>query len=585
MRKPHVLRAKKGQGTWSQLAFLVTEFVEISLDNDHIERVPRSWTVRYERPQENYLRKEQYNTPDEALASLADHCNSKQRLVVFCKDVYADVIVGLQLPKAAREKAVTVGRFWIAETNDKGFIHVKKGGCSLLFVGICNLFEDGIVKEFPGLSEQENYWEVDRMAAMVTNYLRTIRKESLGEPAKTLAAQAFDLYRSKFMSHRIYCHDNETANALERDAYKGGRTECFVTGTQQGEWYKLDVNSMYPSVMFTGLFPTRLKASYRRSLPIAEVWERMENSFIIAEVEIETDSEQYPYRGKGWYGYPVGKFVTTLTSPLLAQAIHQGHVVNILRAAVYDQGPIFKEYVDKLWGKRHKAQQENDPAMARVYKLLLNSLYGKFGQRERLTLRESSWSYDDFFSGHHLENGQVYSQWFAFGKRRIFTVTDAPSHDAFPGIAATVCDLARMELWRLLVKAGEQNVAYVDTDCLIVNQFGRELLDDEIGSELGQLKEEGVADSITIYAPKDYEFGDVKKKKGIPADATYDPETGKWVFSQREGLRGRMERARREGRSEEEEIHIIRIKKKLRRDILGRTVLPDGRTVPLRLGD
>ncbi|GAH85107.1 unnamed protein product, partial [marine sediment metagenome] len=81
-------------------------------------------------------------------------------------------------------------------------------------------------------------------------WITFIYENDLGVWGKTLPSQAFNCYRHRFMPHKIYIHTHEKATALERAGYFGGRCECFQLGYfDDGPFYLLDINSMYPSVI------------------------------------------------------------------------------------------------------------------------------------------------------------------------------------------------------------------------------------------------------------------------------------------------------------------------------------------------
>jgi len=62
------------------------------------------------------------------------------------------------------------------------------------------------------------------------------------------------------MKEKIYIHDQVTTSEFEREAYFGGRVECFRLGNFTDEFfYNIDVNSMFPSVMKENLYPVKLK--------------------------------------------------------------------------------------------------------------------------------------------------------------------------------------------------------------------------------------------------------------------------------------------------------------------------------------
>jgi hypothetical protein len=70
--------------------------------------------------------------------------------------------------------------------------------------------------------------------------------------------------------------------------------------------------------------------------------------------------------------------------------------------------------------------------------------------------------------------------------------------------------------------AGRQCVYYTDTDSLFTNKIGYERLNRKgyiDNNAIGKLKLEGTSNRITIFGPKDYEFGMARVTKGIRKNA------------------------------------------------------------------
>ena len=97
---------------------------------------------------------------------------------------------------------------------------------------------------------------------------------------------------------------------MARDSYIGGRTECFRIGTFDGPLYYIDVNSMYPSVMKTGDYPTKLQGVYK-NIEDREVDIWLREKCFIAEVTLSTDIPIYPLVNNGRLIFPTGTFKAT----------------------------------------------------------------------------------------------------------------------------------------------------------------------------------------------------------------------------------------------------------------------------------
>ncbi|GAI95904.1 unnamed protein product, partial [marine sediment metagenome] len=190
-----------------------------------------------------------------------------------------------------------------------------------------------------------------------------------------MAAYLFSHYKTK-----IYIHNNKQAIDLERDSYRGGRTECFYLGELKDEnYYILDVNSLYPFVMCNNSYPTKYKTLVR-SVDISGLSDYLADYSVVAKVLIDTDEPVYAVRRERTI-FPVGRFWVTLTTPELLYALEHNHIVKVESAVFYEQANIFKSYVDKFYKLRLKFKANFVAEYEELCKKMLNSLYGKFGQK------------------------------------------------------------------------------------------------------------------------------------------------------------------------------------------------------------
>ena len=371
--------------------------------------------------------------------------------------------------------------------------------------------------------------DVEILKLAVVSYIDFIKKNELGNVSYTIASQAMKAFRRRFMHHDIFIHDNERAIELERESYCGGRTECFRLGKIEGTVYGYDVNSMYPSVMRSNYYPTALKHVVS-DLTITQILELTKYHFLFSgEVWLDTDEPVYPYKEGAKLIFPIGRFKATLSTPELLYAIEHGHVVRFGDIAIYSGEQIFTDYIDFFYNERLKAKAVGDKIHDVMFKLFLNSLYGKFGQQNRYYEKyASNVPFEPAFGVREAINVDTREKRLLkvvgrdiFYKRKL-TGIDAEHAESFPSIAAHVTAYARMQLWSLIQTAGLDNVYYSDTDSLYVNGQGKDNLEasgfvDQ--TELGKVKLEKQANNVVINGLKDYVFGDTVKLKGIPKKA------------------------------------------------------------------
>lgn len=220
--------------------------------------------------------------------------------------------------------------------------------------------------------------------------------------------------------------------------------------------------------------------------------------------------------------FPVGRFTTYLATGSLIYAEDHGHIIKIKRIAVYKKANLFKKYVDYFYTSRLDYRAKGNMAFAYVCKILLNSLYGKFGQRASKLLWEKETGCTDKRREliYHAQSGKFFIHQIFFG---LETMTEQGEHEAtnsMPAICAHVTDHARLYLWRLIEKVGVKNLYYCDTDSLIVNTKGYKKVAQDLHPDLiGKLKVEDTTTRLIIRGAKNYTFGKKVVIKGISTKA------------------------------------------------------------------
>jgi len=276
--------------------------------------------------------------------------------------------------------------------------------------------------------------------------------------------------------------------------------------------------------------------------------------------------------------FPVGRFRAVLAGPELQYALDHGHIKSMARASVYERAAIFEDWVDFMYGQRLKATDANNQVDNWLAKKMGQSLYGKFGQRGRRFEQCDTadpndidvWSDIDLDSGditHYRKFGGIVQEWINEGEGR----------ESLPAIASYVTAYARQVLWQAIIKAGRENCLYCDTDSLVVTRDGYERLRDSIdATRLGAWKLERKLSTVTLHGPKDYQFDDKKKVKGVRHNAKWLSDS---LISQDYfvGFKGLLR-----AKSLDAPI-VFTIQKKLSRVYTKGTVTPSGHVLPLRL--
>lgn len=373
-----------------------------------------------------------------------------------------------------------------------------------------------------------------------------VKDNDMGMFRYTGPAQAMAAFRHRFMEHDILIHDNLPVKVIERSAYFGGRFECWKLGEINETVHQLDVNALFPSVMRDNSFPTKLE-----NYDLSTSWRSVDKVNIgnncIAEVLLDCSADAYPYRTRNGVCFPTGSFKTTLCGCELGDAIQCGVVSKVRSIAQYRSDTIFARWVADMWRMRADYKSAGNLLYERFTKTLMNSLYGKFGQRspewinvsdrcdalpwmtwvdydassgERVVYRSFGWQVQkqqDREERHHAEmpvsDWQLHAE--QYGKGEI--------DSSFVAISAFVTAYARVRMNKLRATAGPENVLYQGVDSLIVNNAGKQRLEDaeEVSeTELGKLRLQLSANYGWINGCSDYTIGDKIVIAGLPRRTT-----------------------------------------------------------------
>jgi hypothetical protein len=470
----------------------------------------------------------------------------------------------------------------------------RRNTSTLLFLDNMNYFQTslkvlgdslGLAKmDMPDESASIDDWfvyarrDVEILLKAWRTWLDFLIGNDLGSFGYTIASQAINAFRHRFMPVKISIHTSEKAIALERFAYRGGRCECFRIGEYHGaDFYMVDVNSMYPYIMANSQFPCNL-VSTGDNLLVNEAQRLLYKYALIARCQVRTDTPCYAVKLKDKLVFPVGEFPAVLTSSEILAGINDGHILQINDWNLYEKAFLFQDYVDFFYSSRLKFEEKHSTAYAYLCKIMLNSLYGKFGQRSE------DWKYvtDD--------PTRLYDWWqeYDVDKKEIFTYrcinhrveVSTGFHEGYNSLVAIASEVtanARLMLWYLIEQAGLNNVFYCDTDSLIVTSDGLDRLSDQMfDKQIGKLKLVSQANTLSIHNLKDYSFGGKVRIKGVRNDAELIAYN-KYKQLQSLGIKT--------GLHHQDINRVIwrEVVKELKREYDKGEVLDDGRVIPIKL--
>lgn len=339
----------------------------------------------------------------------------------------------------------------------------------------------------------------------------------------TLAGAAFEqLTLTGYEKPRTY----ESYDALFRQFYYGGRVQCFEVGEIKGDLLYVDINSAYPAAM---LQKHPHGTQYVEKLALAKdgLIKGKCNYFAIikavskgalpfrgkdARLYFPTDDKVREYHATGWE-IKAGLDTGTL------------QIKQVVRVYEFIFSEDFSDYVNKWYTVKAEAKQNGDKDQELFAKLMLNSVYGKFGQDGR---DFKDFKICDF--GHApevMEKGDEKTGDKPAPKWKPYAITetnhtiyccDNPAISFYNvAVAASITGCVRAGMWRAICSS--ERPLYCDTDSIICAGFGGRISD-----ALGDWSIEGRVKAAYIAQRKMYSVelldGSWKKAcKGVRLEA------------------------------------------------------------------
>lgn len=576
------------------LLFFDTETFQDELDSDNTrQRFRMGWAVYYRRPYGRHKEKTTWLFFDNVFRFwdfVFGHTEAKEKLWCIARNVVFDFTVAGGW--AALKKEEYKLRFF----HSKGcttIISVRKKGASLIFLDSMNWFVESLEKtgkriglpklkiDFATCTDSELKVYCRRDVEIELENFKLFIKFLVGNKVSRLCytrgSTAMAAYLLRHYNKPIYIHNNREAILLERDSYKGGRVECFHIGElTHGPYYTVDVNSLYPTVMRDNHYPTKYEKIIH-DVPVKSLRAYLKCYAVAARVQVNTDEAVYAVR-RDRTVFPVGRFLTALSTPEIKYALAHGHIEKVQDAVIYEQEECFRSFVETFYALRMDFKSAGVVEYEKICKVMLNSLYGKFGQKgENWELIGDAPDEPDREELTFLNNPRrVMRLRYLLGQ--VFELKGySECFDSFPAIAAHVTAYGRMRLWSLMQTAGTGNYFYCDTDSLIVNDAGLDNLRSTLhDTELGGLKVEEVSDRVTIRGLKDYVTAGKTVIKGI-RKAAVKIKDGVYKQEMWPGMAGLLKKGKAD------EYVVTTVVKHLNREYHKGTVTESGEVVPLTL--
>ncbi len=293
----------------------------------------------------------------------------------------------------------------------------------------------------------------------------------------TAAGCSLKVFKQVFLDENIYQSPDSVVKD-ERVAYIGGRTEAFKKNFYAKDdkyLYYYDINSSYPASM-------TLDMPYKYIKTMLSV---------VKNISIDDISSTNLYLSTGEYMGNHPDFITNILTRVkegdimptkkwnkqwlwgceLIEAIKAGCEVSIEKMHVYEPKAIFKEFAEYFYNERLKVKTTN-PALAAFFKTLMNSLYGKFGQRV-FTKKQIVEDSNEMFDVLNQDNKLVSFNYC--GDKIIMEYETKDEEYTSIGklvrFSSYIAAQSRCKLSEMMRDVGYENVYYCDTDSLFTSKI------------------------------------------------------------------------------------------------------------------
>jgi DNA polymerase type B, organellar and viral len=325
----------------------------------------------------------------------------------------------------------------------------------------------------------------------------------------TLPSLAFAIFRAKFMSEETIPQLSGKIAKDIRSSYTGGSVDMFIPENPDNtKVFCYDVNSLYPSQMQSkpmpvGL-PTYFEGDIRKIDPNAFGFfyckitapDNLKHPILQTHVKTQNGNRTIS---------PLGVWEDMLFSPEMDNAHKLGYQFEILWGYIFKSGNIFDDYVNTLYSLR--LQYPSGEALNYIAKILLNSLYGRFGMDENfmevnVIHKDYYADFENKFLDHIVESKNlgdyILVQYRNDAEKKDL---DDSTHNISIGVAAAITGYSRIHMSQFKNNLA-YNLYYTDTDSIYVD---KPLPDNLVNSKvLGKMKLENICKKAIFLSPKVY---------------------------------------------------------------------------------
>lgn len=327
----------------------------------------------------------------------------------------------------------------------------------------------------------------------------------------TAASMALAIFQTNYLEYNFLEVPTHNQWQFIRQSYLGGRTEVIRRGVVPAKVDCYDINSSYPGSMANNVYPN---PSRRHDIAHGSPW-IIENKEGFSYVEGYMPDEIFlPVLGVKIMDkliFPTGWIKGVYTHVELRQAIKDGFRIETYGRCIYYTKTCapFADFIHEFYDKRKELKKKKDP-MENMYKIMLNSSYGKFGfnYMESNSIVTSLQLSEEKLGEITKITGLAYD---------FFSITceDSQKQVAYALIewASYITAYARLHLLTFM-REHQDYLLYVDTDSLYLMDGHAPVPNNDVLDAFKFEKDCPPNQSIFI-APKHYRFVDDIKIKGI----------------------------------------------------------------------
>ena len=318
----------------------------------------------------------------------------------------------------------------------------------------------------------------------------------------TFSSLSFAIFRTHYLEENTIPLTSGKVFDFIKESYTGGSTDMYIPYGTNINCY--DVNSLYPYVMRENKFPIGPINEFEGDISILSLINQERDIYFIADVDITSKSDLiHPYLQ---IHHKINNNIRTI-APLgnWQMKIHSSEYFNSLKdyditiknGYFFNKGDLFSKFVDNLYHERSKYPKGS--AMNYTCKLIMNSLYGRFGMHP-ITNKQEFVTLDRF---KELTITNEIIDILDLGENGFFvTYKDEnlinKDYKISIGIASAVTAYARVYMSKF---KNNFKLFYSDTDSIFIDTDLPNIL---VGNEIGQFKLEYKFKEAIFLGPKIY---------------------------------------------------------------------------------